>query len=221
MNKKSPTLKKNPITTIPSKSALLPDVKRVFFVDGMRGIASVIVVFYHTLLSFYPAVLMFDTQYSHSSDLFEKKLTLSIFNIFYSGSFAVCMFFVISGYALSYNFFKNKNAKIPIIPAIVRRYFRLEIPILFSILLSFILLSSGAYTNMATAIQYTKSTFWFSTLWNIHPSLWEMLKESIYTTILKGGSIKYNTVLWTMCIEFIGSILVFIILAIFNRAGYV
>src|ERR1700722_1634970 len=119
MNKKKPLQKKLKADIISEKSTLIPDAKRVLFVDGMRGIASVIVVFYHTLLSFYPAVLVFDTQYSHSSNLFEKKLTLTIFNLLYSGSFAVCMFFVISGYALSYSFFKNKNTRVQIIPTIV------------------------------------------------------------------------------------------------------
>lgn len=177
--------------------------------------AALIVVFYHYLLSFYPGLFLNKLEFIHTNGNIEHFIRLSPFSIIYNSGFAVCLFFVISGYALSYKYFKTSSREY-IRSSVVRRYFRLEVPILFSVLVSYILLKTGLYFNSIAANSFTKNIFWFSNLWSMQPDLWVALKEGLYSSLFNAGTLPYNPVLWTMFIEFIGSMVVFSILAIFG-----
>src|ERR1700744_5323977 len=108
----------------------------------MRGMAALMVVLYHYLLSFYPGLFLFKPEYYHTNSNIEHDIGISVFNIFYSAGFAVCLFFVLSGYALSYRYFETGSREY-IRSSVIRRYFRLEIPILFSVLVSYLFLRMG------------------------------------------------------------------------------
>jgi len=202
----------NRVKTLPHDQ--IKKAERVTFMDGIRGWAAITVLFYHYLLSFYPALFTLDDPYFHTTSHFEAKITLTPFNIFYSSGFAVCLFFVISGFALSYGFFASKNIQI-VTASAIRRYFRLSIPILFSVFVSYVIIIIHQYYNAITA-QYSNNTFWLSQLWNVVPDFSDMLKEGTFTSLFIGGTLKYNSVLWTMSIEFLDSIIVFAILALFG-----
>lgn len=180
--------------------------------------AALIVVLYHYLLSFYPGLFLFKPEYFHTNDHIEQDISETPFNIFFSAGFAVCLFFVISGYALSYHYFVSKNMEY-LRSSVIRRYFRLDIPVLFSVIISYILLKSQLYCNTYTAINFTKNTFWFSAMWNMQPDFFKMLKEGLYSSIFTGGTLPYNPVLWTISIEFAGSMLVFVVLALFGNSN--
>jgi peptidoglycan/LPS O-acetylase OafA/YrhL len=175
----------------------------------------VVVFFYHYFLSFYPALFVLRPDFAHTSSNIEAFIGQSPLAILYSGGFAVCVFFVLSGYVLSYKFFLQHDY-LYLASSAIKRYFRLAIPILASVLLSYIILLAGAYMNAEIANKYTRSTFWFSSLWNMSPDILEALKEGTYTALFKGGTLNYNSVLWTMNLEFIYSLLVFATLALFG-----
>ncbi len=191
---------------------------RIAYIDGIRGMAALIVVFHHYLLSFYPRLFPANPDFVYSGGILQNTAILSPLNILYNSSFAIGLFFVISGYALSYKYFVSKNVEY-LRSSTIRRYFRLEIPILFSVIVSYLLLKFGLYGNQAIAENYTHSTYWFGSLWNMNPDFFKMLKEGVYSSLFTGGTLSYNPVLWTMIIEFMGSIVVFAILALFGSSA--
>lgn len=185
------------------------------YLDGLRGLAAIIVMLYHYFLSFYPALFSKQLQHSHTSQNTEAVISNSIFSFVFNGNFAVCLFFVLSGYVLSIKFFFKKSNESPI-SGILKRYIRLVIPIVISILFSYLIILFSGYSNIQTA-QHTFSNFWLSNLWKISPSFIDALKEGFVDSVFYGGSIEYNPVVWTMNLEFMGSILVFSFLALFGR----
>lgn len=190
--------------------------QRNSYLDGLRGLASVTVVFYHYLLSFYPAIFTLQPRDSHTPQNTEANIGSSVLSFLFNGNFAVCLFFVLSGYVLSLKFYAENNFSSPVSGA-SKRYIRLVIPISISVIISCIILLFDGYSNIATANNSTLNTFWFSKLWNIKPHFLDMFKEGFIDSVFYGGTLEYNPVLWTMNIEFKGSLLVYAFLALFGR----
>ena len=104
--------------------------QRFASLDGLRGIACVVVVICHYLQIYVPAA--FERNFP---DLFgEKWLVNSPLNLLFNGHAAVILFFVLSGFVLSAPFFRGVGwgwyAR-----SIIKRYPRLAIPALASSLL--------------------------------------------------------------------------------------
>jgi peptidoglycan/LPS O-acetylase OafA/YrhL len=163
-------------------------MKKLQPLEGLRGIAAFAVVVFHFLGLFYPPLRIPD---EHSNKLVQF-IAKSPLNVFYSGSFAVSVFFVLSGFVLSYKFFKTKDREI-IISTALKRYLRLAIPITFSILIVYI--CSKIYPGYA-----------FSAAQD--PKILAALYEGLIRCFL-APSTKYNPVIWTMHYELLGSFMVF------------
>jgi len=88
---------------------------RIKYIDGMRGLAVLMVLFSHLIVAFYPVLYPAPSLSNYSlNELLEQPLLVKIFvftplNIIYNGPFAVSVFLLISGYVLSYNCFHNKD----------------------------------------------------------------------------------------------------------------
>jgi peptidoglycan/LPS O-acetylase OafA/YrhL len=188
--------------------------QRNFHLDGLRGLAALVVMLYHYLLSFYPAIFTLQARDSHTAGNIEAWIGTSPLSFMFNGNFAVCLFFVLSGYVLSLRFFSEGDLSSPGVSAI-KRYFRMAIPIICSVLISYIILKFHGYGNSGTG-NITLNNFWFSKLWNVDPNISGMLGEGFIDALLNGNTV-YNPVLWTMNIEFKGSLLVFCILALCGK----
>ena len=75
--------------------------ERNMSVEGMRGIAAVMVVLSHFMVAFYPASYWGNDAMSHIASGLDIKLSQSPFSIFYAGNFGVCLFFVIGGFGIA------------------------------------------------------------------------------------------------------------------------
>jgi peptidoglycan/LPS O-acetylase OafA/YrhL len=168
---------------------------RAVEIDGVRGWASLIVLLFHAfreMLKFaIPAV--------------DNPVLAPLF----ASDLAVSVFFVLSGDALSLGFFHACQLG-AIDRLVVRRYFRLTIPILMSCFITYVIMKAGFDFHLQAA-QILRRQDWLGGFLDFSPSLYECLKYSlikVYVAHTTGGS--YNPFLWTMSIEITGSMLVFL-----------
>ncbi|MCP1355479.1 acyltransferase family protein [Aneurinibacillus migulanus] len=181
------------------------------YLDGVRGLAALIVVFNHFAGLFFPGATGGEVEFSHSSTelLFNKTPLFVIFN----GHFPVCLFFVLSGYVLSLKYFEYKDNAV-LVTGILKRYFRLLPPIFFSIFVGYFLMKlSLLYNDSASKISLSPS---WNELWSIEPNFFSALKEAMFGVFFQGTN-NYNLALWTIRYEFYGSLLIFSILALFGN----
>ncbi|NDZ14506.1 acyltransferase [Variovorax sp. WS11] len=178
--------------------------------DGLRGWAALNVFASHFLLAlfplgfvhFFPWVAQSGAKASH----FDGMLSAPFLSILWNGRFPVSVFFVLSGYVLT-NAFVDLRDIDALRSKVARRYFRLGIPVFFSVMLAYSLMKLGAYHSVET-VQVTSSAWLASQILQGPPDLGAALKEGLYESIF---TIKhaYNPALWTMRIEFFGSMLIF------------
>jgi peptidoglycan/LPS O-acetylase OafA/YrhL len=184
------------------------------FVEGIRGFAALIVVFQHLVLMFYPTLYTGDISTSHYSATLEHGISTTPLNILYNGNFAVCLFFVLSGFVLSYKYFKTNDTKV-LIEYSVKRYFRLFFPIAFSILLVLALLAIFK-PDFKSLESYTKAGEWLTGQFSDEINFLAVI-YNMFIDVFANGNNKYNPVLWTMGIEFLGSLMLFASLMLMHR----
>jgi peptidoglycan/LPS O-acetylase OafA/YrhL len=114
--------------------------ERIEYLDGMKGTASLIVLFSHLVLGFYPYLHLTSQDFFDKQNIIIKIIGSTPLNLIYSGHFAVMVFFLITGYVLSYKYFTTPKTHEYITSGAFRRYFRLMIPALFSCLIAYFLL---------------------------------------------------------------------------------
>ena len=187
-------------------------MKKLKHLDGLRGIAAFMVVCHHFLVAFLPAHLNGSREQTNlGNGEVEIWFSTSIFNIFFNGNLAVCIFFVLSGYVLSYSYFKNHSTQF-LSALAVKRYFRLVIPVFFTVIIVAILIRLSLMFNLE-ASKLTKSEWWIGTFWQFYPNVKHMLTSGLFGVFFTNDH-SYNTVFWTMGIEFFGSLLVLSIAAL-------
>ena len=144
------------------------------------------------------------------------------YGILFDGIVAVLLFFVLSGFSLSVNYFASLQVGDPAADLIVRRmalarYSRLALPSLAACLLMYALSKAGLnyYAHIPNDI---KPDWWAWAYRNESVRFLQTLRFSLYDVFLPGAfipTVPYEgpyliTNLWTMSIEFVGSILVFL-----------
>lgn len=183
---------------------------KIVYLDGLRGLAALIVVVSHFFQVFAPSVFEGREEIEHFA--FEGMAARTPFNLLFNGNFSVCLFFVLSGYVLSYRFFGTGDRSI-VYSSAIRRYFRLAVPALASVFLAYLILvlDLGAYDNIrGMTLSSMPDPF------AADANLLVMLKESLFHTFFTYGS-QYNPVLWTMTYELFGSFMIFVFLIVCGR----
>ena len=172
----------------------------------MRGIAAFSVVISHFLLAFFPlslrALFPWAAKAGTPGGVTERIASHPLLVTLWNGQLPVCIFFVLSGYVLTRKYFLTGDAE-NIRSQAARRYLRLGIPVFASVI--FAMLASYLYAIDQASI--LTGSVWLTK--NIPPTDWLVaLKEGVYGAVLYGQA-STNHVLWTMQVEFIGSMLIF------------
>jgi len=161
---------------------------RKAYLDGLRGAAACIVLLNHLSIAL--------------------RLSLGPFGIFANGNFGVCIFFILSGYVLSG---LAHNSTLSLLAQTIRRYLRLAFPILLTSSVAWVLLAVGAYNNKAAG--EIVGSWWMGEWYQFAPSFTDMAWQSLYGCFI-GQQPIYNSNLWTMQPELVGSFYVFLINAV-------
>jgi peptidoglycan/LPS O-acetylase OafA/YrhL len=192
------------------------------YMDGMRGLAALFVFFCHYAYTSF----VITTGYGYGGPGENLNvLKLPIIRLLYSGPPMVCVFFVISGYALSLKPLKQMRGQSwellykTMSSSIFRRALRLFIPTTVSTFMVFIMLRMGVYEGTRT---FSESQL----LHNIHEHhparletfneqlrdwLWHMFNfVCIFSWAPFAGSTGYDVHLWTIPVEFRASMMLFL-----------
>lgn len=181
----------------------------------MRGLAALSVVFLHYATAFAPFLIGYVATQRHS--FLDRAASTTPLGLPFAGNFAVCIFFVLSGFVLSIKFFQTKDI-MAVRSSAVRRIFRLLPPALISIILGYLALRFGlVYAHQAAA--GSESSNWLATFWLFPAHLGQALFQGLYGIWFGNFNVytSYNPVLWTMHYELYGSFLVFMFLALLGK----
>ncbi|MBK1660526.1 acyltransferase family protein [Paracraurococcus ruber] len=167
--------------------------------EALRGIAAVIVLAWHALQAFAPGFWREDGAWWYGT---------------VHGTAAVIVFFVLSGFVLTQRALATGDGR-PLARGAIKRWPRLAGPVLAAVLLSWALFRLGLYAH-AEAGPRIGSGF-LATFGDAHPdgpvepSLPGALLQGAVFSLFRGGpgDHSYNTVLWTMRYEFLGSFIAF------------
>ncbi|KAK8125507.1 uncharacterized protein PG998_001266 [Apiospora kogelbergensis] len=193
------------------------------YLDGMRGLAALFVFFCHY---FYTSFVIAEGWGHNDDNYYFWKLPFA--RLVFSGPSMVCIFFIISGYALSLKPLKQIRSRSfdgllnTMTSFIFRRGFRLFLPTAASTFMVVCLLQLGAYEgtrefaydrnyvrNVAEYHPELQDTFalqlahWAGEMFNfLHFWSWEKF----------GGSTGYDVHLWTIPVEYRCSMVLFLVL---------
>jgi peptidoglycan/LPS O-acetylase OafA/YrhL len=170
---------------------------RIAALDGLRGGAAFIVVVYHYLCLLHPGL-------APNMTATPARIADTPLGLLWNGPFAVSVFFVLSGFVIAGAADRRRDI---LVANLVTRYLRLALPVLGSVILAWALLSL-----FPTAADTLRATLADPSPWFVHtyqgdaiPSFAGAVYDGLVGNFREGGS-RLNNVLWTMRIEFLGSI---------------
>lgn len=172
---------------------------RLVPLEGLRGIAAVIVMLGHMVRGLVPPD-------PGTLDSLKK-----VHHWFLNGGAAVSVFFVLSGFILSLPFAKDRSF-VRVITALLKRWPRLAVMTTIACLLSWgLIVLSQDYYEQAAAVT---NNHWMANHFNAplhgrHISWDEALRDGLYRVYFP-GDVKFDSPLWTMRIELFGSFAIFL-----------
>ncbi|KAI9729515.1 MAG: hypothetical protein M1818_008487 [Claussenomyces sp. TS43310] len=191
------TIAKQPVTASPTA-----------YMSGLRGLASLFVFIHHYPLDYFPHLHRGYLATSEDTSL----LQLPFVRIIYSGRFMVAIFFVLSGYVLSYKPIQlarsgNRAALLETLASSVfRRFMRLFLPILLSSFFAMISCHYSWYGSLNLHIRVPPSIPFLAQLGTWFEDISKLMDPFTWTVYMP----KYAGQLWTLPTEFRGSMLVFL-----------
>jgi peptidoglycan/LPS O-acetylase OafA/YrhL len=188
------------------RSGATPQKGRLAHLDGLRGIAAVVVVVFHMMSALTPQLVPDQSD----APLWVAYLPMAVL---WNGPFAVSVFFVLSGFVVTQAAIGRPEA---IWVKVAVRYMRLAVPSLLSVLLAWLLLT--AMPDRAGELFALTGSRWLQhTYQHPVPGFAAALYDGVIGIFLTGGSV-FNNVLWTMRIELVGSLACFAV-AVFQSVN--
>ncbi|MCK6641755.1 MAG: acyltransferase [Bacteroidia bacterium] len=199
---------------------------KLLHLEGLRGVAALMVVFCHIKNAYFvtfPDDLL-ESLKSSTGSYFVAHILHSFVNVLFDGNFAVYIFWFMSAYVISIGLFRTDGITY-LKKSLIKRYFRLAIPVLGSVMLAWILLESGLLFNHKHALLAQKPYIdgWLGSLYNFHPSFFDALESGLWNAFFHYNEQRsYNGALWSMQPELFGSVFVLLLFGVIrlNRFRY-
>ncbi|MDR3406606.1 MAG: acyltransferase [Chthoniobacter sp.] len=194
--------------------------------EGLRGLAAVMVVLWHLRWTFW-ATSTKDMAHSFAATMphFLWRPLLAIIEGLHNGTFAVFLFWIMSAFVLSLQFFRRAHegttrAHDYLEDAFLRRYVRLLVPVFASVVFAYALHAAHLMRNadLAHVLGEPYASGWLARWYAFSPSLFGALKSAVWDTFFAyDPASTYNNVLWTMEMEFYGSLFLFAFLGVLGH----
>jgi peptidoglycan/LPS O-acetylase OafA/YrhL len=199
---------------------------KLAYIESLRGLAALQVLVLHYVSAFLP-VLAGLGGYQHYS--WEPRIATSPLFFLIDGYSSVYLFFVMSGFVLAPSFVHSNAGWMPLA---LKRFVRLFLPIIAACTICFLLLSLFPHAKLdAAAFSHSG---WLSSAVSSPPKLLPSLGDATLNTMLLGYKDKslfqslpfindrlsqysLNPPLWTLHIEFWGSLLVLSVACLYRR----
>jgi peptidoglycan/LPS O-acetylase OafA/YrhL len=184
-------------------------IRPTSYLDGIRGVASFFVFIHHYALDYFPELHEGYLSQPTNDWIFQ----LPFIRIIYSGRFMVGLFFVLSGYVLSYKPLQliregNTSALLDnLASSVFRRAMRLFLPVILSTYVVMLMVHNGWYGSLFPGIKV--------------PKIMPLGKQTINwlgELNLIMNPYSWANQLWTLPTEFRGSMLIFICLLGLSKA---
>ncbi|KAI9012388.1 acyltransferase family-domain-containing protein [Hyaloraphidium curvatum] len=193
----------SPVITNPAKK------KKLLYLEGIRGVAALVVAVHH-----YKQATFRDVGFWWAEESFHRYL----WHLFWDGTFSVTVFYVLSGRVLTAAFFAKKGPMKALSSAVIRRPFRLGVPIAMMMAVNLILGAMGAYNMTDQAGRVMHSEMWLDNANN-----WNLIKNAgdyfimlvnmfqMPFKVLPVPSVYPCGVIWTIPVEYLGSMFVYLV----------
>lgn len=180
-------------------------MNRLNEIDGIRGWAALNVLLFHFINEMFSGIF----------PCLKNPLVSPILD----GHLPVLIFFILSGDAISSAYFRQANLT-SIDRILIKRYFRLTIPIFMSCVIVYSLMRLGLVYNKEAAVVLHRES-WMSGFLNIDATFIRLIRYSFLDVYTNHTSSKsFNPMLWTMSVEMVGSMIVFLICYVWGRLKY-
>ncbi len=189
---------------------------RIAWLDGLRGVLALMVCAHHFLYAFYPELIFGGSYKDFNTGTISpiKLIAFSPLNIIYNPGTAIHFFFLLSGYVQSYRYFQNGNT-VSIQLAFFKRYFRLALPVLFTVLLIFLFhknywIAKNAFPDNPLTDK------WVQSVMPDNLQFWQVIRHGLFDCF--NTTSRYYQVLWTMPTELFNSWLVMILIFVTHQS---
>jgi len=180
---------------------------RLKWIDGLKGVASILIFLHHFILAFAPA-LYYGSGLESRLFANEGNLAQSPLLFFVGGHFLVSLFLMLSGLVLTLQVFRINTLQ-DLFKKIIERYLRLAIPVFVISLIVYGMLKYGLFYH--NDISKITGSPWLSLFYQAPLSLRYVFETSFYSVWFMGND-AFSTAFWMLTYLFYGSLLTYVVI---------
>jgi peptidoglycan/LPS O-acetylase OafA/YrhL len=184
--------------------------KRITWIDGLKGAASLFVVFHHFIMGYYPAAYQGAAAMTHLSGNLEINFAQSPLAFFTIGDLWVSVFCLVSGFVISYQVFHMTQTG-QFSKSLLKRYPRLMLPVFALSAIVYVMLHLNLFWNGQAAM--LSGSEWLAQFYQNKTTISDLLFSSIADTWIVGMATLYSNAFWMLADLFAGSFMAYILAA--------